>query len=380
MKSKKPQIKRFIPLLVVLAVLVVALALTPTLARYIRGTNNLPGNFGSIGSTDPEVNYEDARPLLRMNSDDSITVSFQVGNTEYPVYVRVAIIITWKKLIVCECEDDCSCTKCKESEETEEPDEPEATTEPGDESAKCLCGDDCSCEDGECSCGDECSCEKCNESDETNPDECTCEDCPLCNGEDNTVLFITPKEGTDYTITLNLTNQENDSEEEGETEEPEKATGASADVSKQWTLVEDDDYNAINGFRGYYYYQSPVASNGTTDALVAYFKQKENVEPPLPGYALNIEFIVQTIQAVGSTDSENGSENDTIPAYEDAWGVKRNKDTNIWEKKAAEEEKTDPPKTDGNGDDTDDNNGGGNGEVTGGGTGTEDNKDDTNGG
>lgn len=64
---------------------------------------------------------------------------------------------------------------------------------------------------------------------------------------------------------------------------------------------------------GYYYYQSPVKSGGVTTNLID--SCTVLTAAPVDGYTLSVDIITQTIQALGTTDSEN------IPAVQDAWKV-----------------------------------------------------------
>lgn len=64
---------------------------------------------------------------------------------------------------------------------------------------------------------------------------------------------------------------------------------------------------------GFYYYKTPVANAGVTSALVKSFEPVADRAPD--GYALNVEIIAQTIQALGTTDEGN------VPAVTDAWDV-----------------------------------------------------------
>ena len=102
------------------------------------------------------------------------------------------------------------------------------------------------------------------------------------NGHD-IVYMAAPVMGRDYTMELN----END-----------------------WILESD----------GFYYYPEIVYSNDSTPNLVEQILQLSTAQPP-EGYRLNVEILVQTVQAVGSTDDEA-----EIPAYQDAWGVDFSKD------------------------------------------------------
>lgn len=88
------------------------------------------------------------------------------------------------------------------------------------------------------------------------------------------VLGTPPKEGTDYTLTLNKTDWEQDMS------------------------------------TGFYYYKASVASNATTSDLVSAIEVKGTVPS---GYALSVEVVAEAIQAQGKTG--------TTPAYENAWGI-----------------------------------------------------------
>lgn len=84
----------------------------------------------------------------------------------------------------------------------------------------------------------------------------------------------------------------------------------------------------------YYYYTKPLKSDGNdrdkdsvitvpeSESPVNNFELKENARPVNPDdpddWQLNVEILVQTVQAVGHTD---GDDDDTMPALKDAWGV-----------------------------------------------------------
>lgn len=87
------------------------------------------------------------------------------------------------------------------------------------------------------------------------------------------IYFDQPAEG-DYTLTVN---------------------------SDKWVLKD-----------GYYYYKEPVPSNGVTDVLI---KECEPIGTAPDGYALSVNILAQTVQAVGMTD------NNSSTALGDAWGV-----------------------------------------------------------
>lgn len=100
--------------------------------------------------------------------------------------------------------------------------------------------------------------------------------------EDDVVLFTKPVEGKDYTIRWG---------EGGE------------GLGTDW--VKGDD--------GYYYYTKTMNYEDETSILVKHCAPIEGAIPPEEGYTLSVEFIVQTVQAVGYTDD------DKLTAWKDAW-------------------------------------------------------------
>ena len=194
MKREKSLIKRWISLIAILAALVVVVAIVPTLARYIRGTKDVPNDFESAGSDNPTV-----------NADWTITVE----DKGYPVYVRAEVLVTWQK--------------------------------------------------------------------------------------DGDVLYLDPKVNKDYVVSY----------------------------YDEWKPITHDEGTASE--KTYYYYMGSnddsqngiVLSGGKTSALMTY--KSLNTNPPIEGYQLHVEVIVQTVQAVGKTDAEN--EADEILAWWDAWGL-----------------------------------------------------------
>lgn len=189
MKLRKPWFKKYYSLFIMLvAIIVVA---TSVAAYYMRNTGEVKNTFNPAGSVNPiiEETFEN-----NVKSD----VYVKVGETEYPVYVRVALDITWQD-------------------------------------------------------------------------------------NEGTVYFFKPAEGVDYNLDLDL-----------------KPDG--------W----------IKGSDGYYYYTKPIESGGNTPVLIKECKPiySSNTSSLPEGYTLSVNVIVQTIQAVGTTDTSN------IPAYQDAWGIK----------------------------------------------------------
>ena len=70
---------------------------------------------------------------------------------------------------------------------------------------------------------------------------------------------------------------------------------------------------------GFFYYRSGISS-GSTSPLIAECRQLKDAPD---GYALHVQIISQTVQALGTTDSGN------VPAVTDAWGVSVNSDGSL---------------------------------------------------
>ena len=210
MKREKSLKKRWIALIIVLALFAAILAVTPTLARYIRGTSDLGNEFESKGSKNPtfEVNGEETE-------EKPEKIVFNVGKTGYPVYVRVKVLVTWKSI-----KADATGNKNV------------LYVKPVNKA----------------------------EADAKNPEE------------------------YDYDVTYNTSN---------------------------WLSYSDGYFYYVGGK-----YNGVVASGSATSELITKFVYK-NTKPPFEGYQLNVEFIVQTVQAVGYTDDDSKS------AMEDAWGIPR---------------------------------------------------------
>ena len=248
MKREKLFTKRFIMILLAFVVVLAAvLAIAPTLARYIRGTSDLENEFGSKGSKNPTVvvNGEqktDDDGYLDENGELT-NVSFYVGKTDYPVYVRVKVLVTWKSI-----EEHIDADGKKHRD----------------------------------------------------------------------VFWVSPKPGPEKKDDEDAVEggAEGDPEENGETDSEESTKPAyDYEVSyntSAWELGNDGYWYYIGGD-----YNGVVASQGTTSALVESFKYMQT-EPPQEGYELNVEFIVQTVQAVGHTDGD-GNGNGEILARVDAW-------------------------------------------------------------
>lgn len=88
MKRENKMITRFMPLLIILVVLMVAIVSLLN-AYYIKNSNDVTNNFIPAVPVNPTV--EEA-----FDGTKKENVYFKVGDTGYPVYVRAKIVITWK--------------------------------------------------------------------------------------------------------------------------------------------------------------------------------------------------------------------------------------------------------------------------------------------
>lgn len=75
-------------------------------------------------------------------------------------------------------------------------------------------------------------------------------------------------------------------------------------------------YNETDWFQkdGFWYCKTAVGSGGSTPVLIESCSPRKAA--PADGYALNVEILAQTIQALGTTDGQ-----EERPAVTDAWGV-----------------------------------------------------------
>ncbi|MCH5192288.1 MAG: hypothetical protein J1F23_09020 [Oscillospiraceae bacterium] len=90
MKQKIPR-KKWLPILPIV-ILLVTLITASVVAKYIKNTADVKNTFKPAASVTPEIieEFEEHDDTLKKN------VHFKVGTTEYPVYVRAAIVITWQ--------------------------------------------------------------------------------------------------------------------------------------------------------------------------------------------------------------------------------------------------------------------------------------------
>ena len=105
--------------------------------------------------------------------------------------------------------------------------------------------------------------------------------------KDGVVYFSKPVENNDYTISLNT-----------------------ADWEEKASTVDSNEV--------YHYLKDPVESGESTPYLI--YECKQVGDPPAEGYTLNVDILVQTVQAIGYTDEDPKEEvPTTYPAYMDAW-------------------------------------------------------------
>lgn len=90
MKANKSLLKRWIPILVVLVVLVAAAAVVSrVVAYYIRSTDEVEEDYTPAEAKDPSFE-------LGSGTTEVTNVVISVPDEGYPVYVRAAIVVTWK--------------------------------------------------------------------------------------------------------------------------------------------------------------------------------------------------------------------------------------------------------------------------------------------
>lgn len=190
MKRERKLIMRFVLLLASCAVLIFALA-TPTIARYVsKAGNDVENDFAPASSVTATVNGG------KLSNGSMSNVYISIDQTiQYPVYVRVAILVNYK------------------------------------------------------------------------------------NGGDVFFLF-----GDDKGYSLNL------------------------NLSGKWKEIEDSD-----NFTVFYYYTEPLISNSRTEDLISSLTATSKPSNVPAGYDLDVEIIVETVQAIGK--------NGTVTALEDAWGI-----------------------------------------------------------
>ena len=200
-KHKKTWSKYIVLLLAVIALSATVIT-TVTVAKYLKKADELKNNFSPAAPEDPKIEEK-----FENNVKEDVYFEVSENPTEYPVYFRVKIIVSWKRI-----------------------------------------------EDG-----------------------------------NEIIYFKPPVEGVDKDYTMTLINLDKD----------------------HW--VKEGEY---------YYFTQPVESGGRTATLIEKCIQSEKASVP-EGYFLSVDIIVQTIQAVGSTDieyDENGNViKGEIPAYQDAW-------------------------------------------------------------
>lgn len=87
MKQKKPQ-KTWLPILIIVIALIAVMSALVA-AKYIKNAGDVVNKFSPA---------ESVTPIIHEQFDNNVkeNVYFEVGDTDYPVYVRAAIVITWQ--------------------------------------------------------------------------------------------------------------------------------------------------------------------------------------------------------------------------------------------------------------------------------------------
>lgn len=86
MDQKKPRIMRY----AIILIAVVALAASLVVAYFVKETGEVVNDFTPAASVNPTVLEESFDGITKKN------VKVNVGESDYSVYVRAAIVITWK--------------------------------------------------------------------------------------------------------------------------------------------------------------------------------------------------------------------------------------------------------------------------------------------
>ena len=215
MKQIKPLNKRNLLIVVIATLIFVAVVATAstTIAYYLIKSDEIKSTYTpTIQTKTPSVNptYEDGKMK---------NVKIKIEDAGYPVFIRVAVIVTWQKAEGVGAEDDAI------------------------------------------------------------------------------IHFSLPVRDVDYKITFN---------------------------SQYWACP-GTDFSDNKTMYGYFYYKTPVR-DAETEALVVNCELMDGIKPPEDGYYLNVEFVVQTIQAIGSNDSTTGDGafawDDA--GWQDAWDFKKN--------------------------------------------------------
>ena len=361
MKREETSKKRYIAVLSAMVALILAVAIaSPTLAYYIRSAGKAKGDYTPAPLPDPptfenvEGVIEDLSFVLSQEDDEKSSLFFRVKDEGYPVYVRAAIIATWQRKAPCECEacktvEPDGCDECKQDEgvctELEDCNKCTEDCEKCKVYPKCEnCLDDCiNCADcGDCA--DDClrcqfssdDCEKCK----------YCKDNCMPKEEENTPST----QADDDTEGGSEGNTESGSEGNTEGTEPPYCARCNGEVDIHFnTPVGGTDYKIdVNGVSwvksgDYWYHKQPLIHEEDNDGvmetdtfikscklLIEYIEPSEDDNDtegdklpkdstwPGNGWYLNVEILVQTIQAIGFTDGIPA-----LPAWYDAWGGRR---------------------------------------------------------
>lgn len=293
MNSNRPMTKRTLTLVIVLlAVALVIAVATPTVAYYIRSTEQVgdshsPARPSAPGFADPPVITQ--RISFLSNEEDPLeNLYIEIPYQGYPVYVRVAVVVTWLKPADCTCAE----TACGEAED-----------------------DDCICDD----CATEClpDCEKCNNDLSDSCENCAncagkmcleCADCPHCNDDEDDdwdVIHPYPTEGKDkdYYLEIGNTWEKRDSSGIYYHKTPVECNSSETPLGTKITVDTDDEHPEKN------------------TPFLAKFERLATAQLPISVDGLDVkdcvmkvEIIVQTLQAIGSTDQSDDA------AWKDAWG------------------------------------------------------------
>lgn len=350
MNSNRPFTKRILALVIALLVVLAIGVATPVAAYYIMSVPKVEEDYNPGDPSDPswtQPTVQTQRITFLSSTETSIeNLYVQIPDQGYPVYVRVAVVVNWLKLADCTCassgcnsSDTCICENCEDGCA----DDCKTCVEGCTGSQDKICCEECpNCEEGVCvdckecvdclGCGGNIECEDCPDCPDCEVNGCNdctesctgckdcrepaqncknckdcagkvcvdCKECPLCNSDaqdDWDIIFPQPTLDQDYSLEIGGTWEKRDSS-------------------------------------GFYYHRERIISGGdaSQNAVITidlgkstpFIKACERLSTAkLPididglkveDCVLRVELMVQTLQAIGSTDDKD------IPAWKDAWG------------------------------------------------------------
>lgn len=97
MQQKSPALKRYLWFAALVGLMIIITLILRGYAMYLRSAEEMQNTFKPAASVEPPVE-ETFEPGDTVKSDVKIAVDEPKNRTEYPVYVRVAVVITWQRI------------------------------------------------------------------------------------------------------------------------------------------------------------------------------------------------------------------------------------------------------------------------------------------